>query len=196
MNRPKRRNPYAKARSLPVGDLGMRLPVRRELPKLQHMQLDFGEAELCYMLPLWVDGGHFVNLGDGGSATLFGLSLKHHKLEGCVTTVDCYDRREMRALQSERDHFDVSRKIKLLHMTTREARRVLGHKRCTVLLIDADHSYKGCREDVELYSNMVDKYMAFHDTNQDDVDRVIRDIVLPTWEMVFWVNRIKVFRKR
>jgi hypothetical protein len=188
------RNPYWKARALPVGDLGVKLPARSQLPAVESMQLEFGEAELLYMLPLWIGGGHIVNLGDGGSATLMALSLVDHALEGHVSTVDAYEYEAREKILRERKALGVSERITLYNESTATACPKLS--KCRLLFVDADHAYAGCRQDVELYAPLCQGYMAFHDTNQDDVARVIRELVAPNWDRVFWVNRIEVWRRR
>lgn len=168
--------------------------VRKELPELQWPGLDYGENEFLYLLVYWIGGGEIVNLGDGASATYMALSLQDHNLPGSVTTIDFYSREKRDAHKNERRRLGVRDRVIHLRERTDEAR--LRLEGCTFGLgfIDADHSYRAARKDIEMYAPLVTGYLAFHDTNQDDVDRALRDC-MQGWELVFWVNRIKVFRR-
>lgn len=188
-----RKNPYRKARKLPVGALGVRLPFRPLLPDRPARELEHGEGEFLYLLAYWSGGGHIVNLGDGNSATYFALALADHGLEGHVTTVDSYDREKRKKFARQRQALGIADRITLLNLRTADARPKVDE--CSLLFIDADHRYAGVREDFELYAPLA-QWVAFHDTNQEDVHRVLRDCVLDGWERLFWVNRIQVFRRR
>lgn len=189
-----RQNPYKKARKLPVGVLGLRLPWRPLLPDRPARELEHGEADFLYMLAMWAGGGHIVNLGDGHSATLFALAMKDHALPGHVSTVDSYDAREKRRRVRDREPLGLLDRIILYNERTSTAREKITEP-CSLLFIDAGHAYENVREDWRLYSPLA-SWVAFHDTNQEDTARVIREEVEPGWERIFWVNRIQVFRPR
>jgi hypothetical protein len=190
-----RSNPYKKSRKLPVGALGVKLPWRPLLPDRPPRELEHGEGEFLYMLPLWTGGGHIINLGDGNSATLFALCLKDHNLPGHVTTVDSYDASEKRMRMRDREPLGVLDRITLLNEKTSTARTKITEP-ASLLFIDADHRHAGVLEDFRLYQDLVQGWLAFHDTNQDDTGRVLREHVDKGWERIFWVNRIQVFRRR
>lgn len=46
------------------------------------------------------------------------------------------------------------------------------------VFIDADHTYEGCKRDVEAWARLVEPggVLAFHDTDFDSVDQVIREL--------------------
>ena len=195
----RRKNPYDKSRVLPVGHLGYPFPCARSA-RLERVdaELEHGEREFLYHLPLLVNGGIIGNLGDGGSATIFALSLIEHQLPGRVYTVDFYDDVVRRRKLREREELGVAELVVLIHESTRSAKERLRRKTFSLLFVDANHEYEHCRTDVLMYESLVPErgYMAFHDTNQESVDRVIQELVMPTWEMLWWVNRIKVFRRQ
>lgn len=189
-----RRNPYRRARRLPVGALGVSLPFRPLLPDRPRHELEYGEGEFLYLLALWCGGGHIINLGDGNSATYFALALKDHGMAGHVSSVDCYDHTSLRRMARERDEHGVADRITLYNERTSTAHAKL--QPCNLLFIDADHSYKGVWHDTWAYSALCEGWMAFHDTNQPDTHKVLKELVHPTWERLFWVNRIQVFRRK
>lgn len=64
------------------------------------------------------------------------------------------------------------------------------------VFIDADHTYEGCKADVEAWSRLVEVggVLAFHDVDFDSVDQVIRE--LPNcWKLERHVLRTKAFRR-
>lgn len=188
-------NPYFKARRLPVGQLHYPLPKQRKLTTVE-AELDFGEREFLYHLPLLAGGGQICNLGDGGSTTIMALSLVDHALAGMIYTVDI-SARHLRRNAEHRTGLGVDDRIEQIHAPTEQAYEQLRARRFRLLFIDADHSYARCKKDVELYSPLVlpDGLMGFHDVNQEDVDQVIQELD-PEWRLLFFVNRIKVFGRR
>ncbi len=187
-------NPYWRARRLPVGQLHYPLPKQRDLSVLA-AELEFGEREFLYHLPLLARGGPICNLGDGGSATIMALSLKDHGLAGQVHTVDI-SASYMRQNAQNRKGLAIDDRIVPLNAPTDIARKQFRGHSFRVLFIDADHSYAPCKKDFDLYSPLVvdEGIVAFHDVNQEDVDRVIQEMS-PEWELLFFVNRIKAFRR-
>lgn len=64
------------------------------------------------------------------------------------------------------------------------------------VFIDADHSYEGCKADYEVWSRWVQPggVLAFHDTDLDTVDQVVRE--LPScWKLDRHVFTTKAFRR-
>lgn len=188
-------NPYHKVRSLPVGQLHYPLPKQRKLTELA-AELDFGEREFLYHLPLLAGGGLTCNLGDGGSTTIMALSLIDHGLPGTVYTVDISGA-NLRRNKAKRVGLEVDGRIEQLHASTELAYAQLSQHRFRLLFIDADHSYESCKKDCDLYRELVlpDGMMGFHDVNQEGVDQVVRELPAE-WKLLFFVNRIKVFSRR
>lgn len=195
---PRKDNPY-KNRTLPVGQ-GYK--VHPAVPKGIPAMLEFGEQEFIKDVPRLVGGGKLANLGcaEGGSAILLGLGLKHKSLEGTVHTVDFYKKG---AYERNRDRFQewmVDDYIFQYKMSTTQAAKVFKERGYyfNFVFVDAGHDYKSVLEDFVNYYPLVnrDGLIAFHDTNQDDINKVIEEVVEPTpglkWE--YWVNRIKAYR--
>lgn len=190
-------NPYCKGRTLPVGQLRYPIPKARDLSEVD-AQLEHGERELMYHLPLLAGGGPILNLGDGGSTVILALSLMDHELPGELISVDNYANCWRRIHEREREKFGVTDRVEFIYSSTENAFAQLDTKRLRLLFIDADHSYPSCKRDVELYVPRVvtDGLVAFHDVNQEAVDQVIRELIKPEWDLVSWVNRLKVFKRR
>ena len=64
------------------------------------------------------------------------------------------------------------------------------------VFIDADHSYEGCKRDVEAWAPLVEPggVLGFHDIDFDSVDRVIRELP-EEWKLERHVFRTKAFRR-
>lgn len=188
-------NPYRKGRSLPVGLLRWPAPEKRDLSEVD-AQLEYGEKELLYQLPLLSDGGPILNLGDGGSTVIFALSLIDHDLPGELISVDNYVDHQRRVHEIQRERFGVTHKVRFIHNTTVNAYQGLATTRLRLLFIDANHSYESCKSDISLYAPLTEGLIAFHDVNQEGVDRAIRESIEPAWDLVVWVNRVKVFQRK
>ena len=188
-------------RYLPVGQIGWR--VSCEPIKLwERAALKAGEKEILRDIPRIVGGGGLINLGDleGGSAILLAQGLEHNKLDGHVYTVDAYrgikkKNRVRRKAVENRIESGVGHHITMIENTTNDA-LLLFTGRYKFLFIDADHSYEGVKNDWLNYSPLIDGMVAFHDTNQEPADRVIREHVTKDWKLEYWVNRIKIFSRR
>lgn len=193
------KNPY-KNRSLPVGKLEYDIG---GLEIWRRAMLEFGEEELIFDIPRLVGGGSLINLGDseGGSAILLAQGLICRNLPGHVFTVDNYSERA--ADRSDRNvrRACVQQKVTQLCLTTDRAFRVFdsfSNKDFSFVFIDAGHDYDNVKSDWLNYSTLIsDGIVAFHDTNQEPVDRAIEELVYPSgWELVEWVNRIKCFSRK
>ncbi len=193
----KKLNPYISVRSLPVGVLNYPFVNKIDMTKVP-AELEKGEKELLYHIPLIVDGGDMLNLGDGGSSILLALSLQNHKLGGEVYSVDCYTEGQKKRQEKRRADLNIKNNFNFLHMTTEKAFPHLKDKNLTFLFIDADHSYESCKKEFLLYSPKIiyRGLLGFHDVNQEGVDRVIKECVEPAWDLVLFVNRIKVFKRK
>jgi len=190
-------NPYHKGRALPVGLLRYLIPKQRDLSSID-AQLEHGERELMYHLPLLAGGGPVLNLGDGGSTVILALSLIDHELQGELVSIDSYVDGWRLVHERQRAQFGVTERVRFIHNSTANVYPQLASTYFRLLFIDADHSYEGCKRDAQLYvpQVVVDGLVSFHDVNQEGVDRVIREVMEPDWDLVAWVNRLKVFRRR
>lgn len=198
-----RRNPYKKARKLPVGEL--EYPLEEELDELlleKSAMLEFGEQELIFDIPRLVNGGNLLNLGDGkgGSAILLAKGLQARSLKGHVYTVDNYGDADSRRAFRNYEEAGVEEIITQCRGTTDHMIEVLKYIEFRFIFIDADHEYEGVKNDWLNYSNLLAdevSLIAFHDTNWEGTDKVIQEELNPKkWELVNWVNRIKVFKRR
>jgi predicted O-methyltransferase YrrM len=197
-------NPYKNRRKLPVGD-GYILPSSKQLQIKEiksKAMIEFGEPEFIFDIPRLVDGGVLLNLGcaQGGSAALLAKGLQVEGLYGHVHTVDIYPGNSFKRNRKRFREWGLSNLITQHGMTTLEAAEVFREKeyRFNFLFIDADHSYEGVKEDYLAYFPMMNPggLVAFHDTNQEYTDKVLRELVFcdPRLEWEWWVNRIKAFR--
>jgi len=193
-------NPY-KNRNLPVGKLGYKLSDKdqKTVNKVQAM-LEFGEKELLYDIPRRVGSGNIANLGcsTGGSATLFALGKKKFENTGKVFTVDTYPKNNMQKALDQFAKNNVDDIVEICKGTTDDWFNLFQNenKSFKFIFIDACHSYNGVRSDFLNYSLLLKSngYIAFHDTNQEYTDEVIKEF-LSDWSLVEWVNRIKVFKR-
>lgn len=166
--------------------------------------LEGGEPELIYNAARLVGGGQMVDLGthQGGSAINMARGLVDRGLKGHVWTVDAYD---------DKGHGYALNQIKQAgvesHITQRKentqkfAEYLRGRRRqLNFTFIDACHSYKEVKNDWKNYSALTVSggMVAFHDTNQTDINKVIVELVDPdpNWKLEYWVNRIKAYRRK
>lgn len=191
-------NPY-KNRSLPVGELEYQLD--NEYDIWSKAQLEFGEKEFLFDIPRIVKGGILINLGDsrGGSAIILAQGIKRSGYKGTVITVDNYKPRLKKISEQNRKEAGIGDLITLINKTTNEAYESLRYYDSNFVFIDADHKFNNVMNDWLNYSSLIQEggIVAFHDTNQEDIDKVLKRFVYsdPSWNQVFWVNRIKAFKK-
>jgi predicted O-methyltransferase YrrM len=200
--KPNKFNPYSRKRTLPVGQLSYILPKQdQEVVDSVVAMLEFGEKELIYDLPrLCNPTSDIANLGcsTGGSATLFALGLKRIKSSSKIYTVDTYPDRNMSKACAKFRFHNVENNINVCQGKTSDFYQEFSdkNKKFKIIFIDADHSYEGVLEDFLNYSKLLvsEGVMAFHDTNQDYTNKVIAEH-LKEWTLLYWVNRIKVFKR-
>jgi predicted O-methyltransferase YrrM len=169
--------------------------------------LEYGEAELVYDLPRLAGGGVIANLGHarGGSAMLMASGLRDYNLAGFVYSVDVFNW-NMDQYQKEVDRVKenkLSKYIQICNGTTEYWGSVVAELNASfsLMFIDANHRYDGVKQDVEIWSPMVKVggLLAFHDTNQEDIHRVLREEILDSakWRErnELHVNRIRVFER-
>jgi predicted O-methyltransferase YrrM len=170
-----------------------------------------GEVELIYDMPRIAGPGLYCNLGHdikGGSAFLLASGAKDLELEIHVFSVDVF----LTTVEGP-SHFVISRnhhkrssfreQVSLCRGTTDrwfEKFKQRGRE-FQFVFIDAGHKYPNVHNDWFNYKSLVlvGGYVAFHDTNQEDVHRVLEEgpLVDPSWEEQknLHVNRIRVFRR-
>ena len=191
-------NPYSNKRTLPVGKLEYKCTF--EVNKVE-ASLEFGEKELIYSIPILINKpGIYCNLGElyGGSSILMAISIKNLGLDAKVYTVDM-DRKHLKKSAINYKKHDVKEYIIQHEGTTNGWAGIFKNKgiKFQFVFIDASHVFKDVYNDIINYSNLLvpDGFIGFHDTNQDDVNEAIIKSKIDKWELVEWVNRIKLFRK-
>lgn len=190
-------NPY-KNRKLPVGKLEYNLnDNEQKVVNSIEALLEYGEKELLYDIPRLLGTGNYINLGceKGGSAALLARGLKDRNIPGVVYTVDIYPGKGYKRAKRVFEKNAVEDIIVMAKGTTDEWSNKISIDSARFVFIDADHSYRGVRNDFINWSRFIDKggYIAFHDTNQEYTDRVINELVNDNWKLIYWINRIKVF---
>lgn len=190
-------NPYPN-RTLPVGKL--EYPCNFKVNKVA-AALEYGEKEIMYTVPTLIGKpGIYCNLGElyGGSSILMALAIKNSGLDAKVYTVDC-DRGCLDQAKRNYERHGVQDIITQFEGTTDAWSGMFKNKgeKFQFVFIDADHSFKNTYNDILNYSQLLVSggLLGFHDTNQDGVDEAIRQANIDDWELVEWVNRIKLFRK-
>jgi len=190
-------NPY-KNRTLPVGQL--EYPCSFNVNKVA-AALEYGEKEILYAVPKLINRpGIYCNLGElfGGSSILMALSIKDSGLDAKVFTVDC-DKDGLARAKRNYERHGVSRLItQHMGLTDDWAVRFLNDGvRFEFVFVDADHSFNNTYNDIMNYRELLlpQGVLGFHDTNQDGVNDAIIKAGIHNWELIEWVNRIKLFRK-
>lgn len=189
-------NPYPN-RILPVGKF--EYPCAFKVNRVA-AALEYGEKEIMYEVPRLVGKpGIYCNLGElyGGSSILMALSIKNMGLDAKVYTVDM-DKDCLAQAKNNYIRHGVEDLI-VQHEGTTDAWSGMFKNRneqFQFVFIDADHSFKNTYNDILNYRPLVVSggLLGFHDTNQDGVNEAIEKAKVD-WELVEWVNRIKLFRK-
>lgn len=197
LSRKRKDNPY-KNRKYPVGKgYSVTPPVPNGIPAM----LEFGEQEFIKDAPRLVNGGRMANLGcaQGGSAILLGIGLKHSGLDGTIHTVDIYEKNSYDRNRDRFEEWQVGDYIYQYKMTTIEAAKLFEDKgyRFNFVFIDAAHDYESVKKDFINYLALMNPggLIAFHDTNQNDINEVITQFVdtNPGLKWRYWVNRVKCY---
>jgi len=190
-------NPYPNRR-LPVGRLSY--PCSFNVNKVS-AALEYGEKEILYAVPKIINApGIYCNLGElfGGSSILMALSIKDSGLDAKVYTVDC-DKDNLTRSRKNYERFSVGDLITQYEGTTDGWAGMFQNRddRFQFVFIDADHSFNNTYNDIMNYRHLLvaGGILGFHDTNQDGVDAAITKAAINNWELIEWVNRIKLFRK-
>jgi len=162
--------------------------------------LELGEKELMYEVPNLIGKpGIYCNLGElyGGSSILMALSIKNSGLNAKVYTVDC-DKNALAQSKNNYVRHGVENFIVQYEGTTDAWSGMFRNRgeKFQFVVIAADHSFKHTRNDILNYRPLIEPggLLGFHDTNQDGVNQAIEQAKVD-WELVEWVNRIKLFRK-
>ena len=190
-------NPY-KNRNLPVGKL--EYPCTYNVNKVA-AALEYGEKEILYAVPKLINNpGIYCNLGElfGGSSILMALSIKDSGLDAKVYTVDC-DKDGLARARRNYERHGVTDLITQFEGTTDAWSGMFKNRdeRFEFVFIDADHSFNNTYNDIMNYRELLlpQGILGFHDTNQDGVNNAIIKAGIHNWELIEWVNRIKLFRK-
>lgn len=194
------KNPYETKHSLPVGALSYALP--NDTPKLWNtrVMLERGESEFIYDIPRIVGGGNLLNLGEGagGSAILLAQGLRDRNIEGHVWSVDLYENDcDINLNRSFMERAGVSGLITQVKSHTKNALSQIPVRHFNFIFIDASHKYEDVMVEWVVYASLAPKIIAFHDTNQEEINRVLNEFVVPNplWNEKFWINRIKAYER-
>ena len=63
------------------------------------------------------------------------------------------------------------------------------------VFIDADHSYEGCRRDVDDWTPLLDGVLAMHDTTDHNVGLVLAELLREGWTLVDRVESLAVLTR-
>lgn len=171
------------------------------------------EAQYLNLVASRLSFGVFVELGTykGRAAACIADGIRTSKSESVLWTFDTYDRRALsgrfskdpeqlrRSLVTDMlDERNLLEYVCVFDMESYVAPKKLNLTRETpikFLFLDADHSYKATKKDWLAWSPYLhnEAEVAFHDSNLDDVRRVIDE--LDGWEQVDEVMTISVVKR-
>ena len=132
-------------------------------------------------------------LKQGCSGVLY--SVDHHKDNVELHGVDSFAE-----LQNNIEKYDMREFVKRLTMMSREAVEMFSCDSVKMLFIDGAHDYESVKEDFELWSKKMVKhgFVAFHDSQDDGVSKVINEIydeMKEEWQSVMQVGSLITFKK-
>ena len=158
-----------------------------------------------YDTPSRLGPGMYVELGcyKGGSAICIAKGIQDSGVGALLITVDAFDGHALNpkyagtfSIETVRASFDkegVSSFIIPIQGLTADVAADYSNTEFNFLFIDADHEYAGCKADFEAWSPLVKSggEIAFHDNDQQNVQRVLSEI---PWSKVE-VEKLTVFTK-
>lgn len=126
-----------------------------------------------------------VNIGAGAGTS--GLAFVESRPDATVWTVDISEGGPLGGLQNERNAFEGTG-LKLPYQIlddSKHAGKVWKNGLVDIVCIDGDHSYEGCKGDIEAWISRVsaDGWMLFHDYGRDvwpQVVAAVNDTLAPT----------------
>lgn len=165
--------------------------------------LTSGEAHCLYDMSKRLGSGNYANLGvaAGKSLACLAWGLKHNNHTGIVYGVDLFEwyaRDGYYQPESILNRLsELNNYFRLCKGSTNMWAKELSRLTFKGVFIDADHNYETAKLDFELWSVLMSPggEIAFHDTNKNTVDRVIREMNQSRWQQTDHIFSIKVFKK-
>lgn len=166
------------------------------------------ESHLFYHYGRTLGPGSYADVGvyRGGSVVALAHGMKDAGHAGVLYAVDLFDAGGDSAncqpnadtpaiLRNYFDAFFPSIELRICQGDSSKWGRAV-HAPLRFCFIDADHTYEGCKKDVEAWAPHVEVggVLAFHDTDFDTVDQVIRELP-PCWQLERHIFRTKAFRR-
>jgi len=164
------------------------------------------EKHLFYLIGKHMGKGNYANLGTwgGASAACLAYGIKEAGQGGTIYAVDVFSINKVKIMPTRipehfkklglSDHVD----LKICKGFTSEWAVKLKDVKFKFILVDADHSYKSCREDYDLWSPLLEVggEIAFHDCEYEEVDRVLKEsLVEPEWKFIRQIWKTMLYRK-
>lgn len=167
-----------------------------------------GESHLFYHYGRTLGPGNYADVGvyRGGSVAALAHGMKDAGHAGTIYAVDLYGAgRDSVHCCPNADTPEIlgayfAANFPKVHLEICKGDSVEWGRRVQVPLrfafIDADHSYEGCKADVGVWAPQVEVggVLAFHDTDFDTVDQVIRELP-KCWKLERHVFTTKAFRR-
>lgn len=166
------------------------------------------ESHLFYHYGRTLGPGNYADVGvyRGGSVAALAHGMKDGGHRGTVYAVDLFDPHgESANSHPNADTPDILRAyfkanfpgiaLEIRKGDSTEWGRKL-HVPLRFAFIDADHNYAPCKADFEAWGRLVEVggVLAFHDTDFDTVDQVVRELPL-CWKLERHIFRTKAFRR-
>lgn len=161
-------------------------------------QLTLPEKELLFSIPSETEGWQYCNIGDGrwgGSTIIMALGMKELGLLGHIWTVDTYNRhRPKRISKLSRGH-DVEDYITRCEGESSIWGKTFADRVFDFTFVDGNHGYDCALEDITNFMKN-SKLLGVHDTNMNQVDMAIKDSGILDWELVHYVDKLKIFKPK
>ena len=178
--------------------------------------------ECCFLYdtPGRLGAGNYIEIGvlEGRSSVCIGDGIRYSGVDANLIAVDAFDLTDRLRKDNEGDidgkratrAYTVPGRFEAVQAMIKEkgledyitvvkrfsvdAAQDFQDKRFRFIFIDADHSYAGCKSDFDAWSPLLVSggEIAFHDTDQESVQRVLDE---SGWEVVEGADTIGVIKK-
>jgi predicted O-methyltransferase YrrM len=151
--------------------------------------MDPDEVEMLYNYVYYGEGDHLdIGTNLGGSAIIAWTACSGRPEPGVVVTIDISS-----SLMAVKNFYKQPNSSVIERILANSHTYDFGDRKFGTVFVDGDHTYEGCKQDLELAVRLGAKTIIVHDM---DLEPVIRAVEEFDWPVVDQVNKIVVLKDR